>query len=145
MKASRLFTSSGYESPKVAAVCNTTANTMGLFLQKTNIIRDYLEDYVDGRAFHKKFGSNIHQIIDLGDFAKPQNEAVAVSLLNHLVTNAMECIPECLEYMALLKTEEVFRFCAIPQVMAIATLAELYNNPKVFTEWSKYESVKQQS
>merc|ERR1712146_581788 len=35
--------------------------------------------------------------------------------------------------MALLKTEEVFRFCAIPQVMAIATLAELYNNPKVFT------------
>jgi len=33
----------------------------------------------------------------------------------------------------LLKTEEVFRFCAIPQVMAIATLEELYNNPKVFT------------
>jgi farnesyl-diphosphate farnesyltransferase len=24
---------------------------MGLFLQKTNIIRDYLEDFVDGRAF----------------------------------------------------------------------------------------------
>ena len=58
---------------------------------------------------------------------------MAVSLLNHLVTDALDCIPECLEYMALLKTEEVFRFCAIPQVMAIATLAELYNNPKVFT------------
>ena len=27
------------------------SNSMGLFLQKTNIIRDYLEDYVDGRAF----------------------------------------------------------------------------------------------
>merc|ERR550532_3284197 len=27
------------------------ANSMGLFLQKTNIIRDYLEDYVDSRAF----------------------------------------------------------------------------------------------
>ncbi len=35
--------------------------------------------------------------------------------------------------MSMLKTEEVFRFCAIPQVMAIATLGELYNNPKVFT------------
>ena len=35
--------------------------------------------------------------------------------------------------MELLHTEEVFRFCAIPQVMAIATLSELYNNPKVFT------------
>lgn len=28
--------------------------SMGLFLQKTNIIRDYLEDYVDGRAFWPK-------------------------------------------------------------------------------------------
>ena len=27
------------------------SDQMGLFLQKTNIIRDYLEDYVDGRAF----------------------------------------------------------------------------------------------
>lgn len=27
------------------------SNHMGLFLQKTNIIRDYLEDWVDGRAF----------------------------------------------------------------------------------------------
>jgi farnesyl-diphosphate farnesyltransferase len=74
---SRLFTCSGYESPAVAGVSSTLANTMGLFLQvsastcvktpvhtctpadvpshrpwqKTNIIRDYLEDYVDGRAF----------------------------------------------------------------------------------------------
>ena len=48
---SRLFTCTGYESPAVAGVSTTLANTMGLFLQKTNIIRDYLEDYVDGRAF----------------------------------------------------------------------------------------------
>jgi farnesyl-diphosphate farnesyltransferase len=31
------------------------------------------------------------------------------------------------------RTKEIFRFCAITQVMAIATLAELYNNPLVFT------------
>ena len=36
----------------VAAVATTLANTMGLFLQKTNIIRDFLEDYVDGRFEH---------------------------------------------------------------------------------------------
>ena len=29
--------------------------------------------------------------------------------------------------------DEVFRFCAIPQVMAIATLEKCYNNPDVFT------------
>ena len=48
---SRLFTCTGYEKQEVADVSKTLANTMGLLLQKTNIIRDYLEDYVDGRAF----------------------------------------------------------------------------------------------
>jgi farnesyl-diphosphate farnesyltransferase len=50
-----------------------------------------------------------------------------------MVTDALQCIPECLEYMHQLQTREVFRFCAITQVMAIATLAELYNNAQVFT------------
>jgi hypothetical protein len=35
--------------------------------------------------------------------------------------------------MSKLQCVEVFRFCAIPQVMAIATLDKLYSNPKVFT------------
>ena len=131
---SRLFTCTGYESPRVAGVCDTLANTMGLFLQKTNIIRDYLEDYIDGRAFWpQEIWKAYSPTGDLGDFAQPQNQVAAVALLNHLITDALECIPECLEYMALLQTEEVFRFCAIPQVMAIATLAEMYNNKKVFT------------
>ena len=38
------------EAPGIASQMEL-ANSMGLFLQKTNIIRDYLEDYVDGRAF----------------------------------------------------------------------------------------------
>jgi farnesyl-diphosphate farnesyltransferase len=131
---SRLFTSSGNENSQVAEVSKTLSNTMGLFLQKTNIIRDYLEDYVDGRAFWPqevwKLYTNTN---DLGEFAKKENINNAICCLNHLVTDALECIPECVEYMELLKTEEVFRFCAIPQVMAIATLNDLYNNPNVFT------------
>lgn len=131
---SRLFTCTGYESPLVASVSTTLANTMGLFLQKTNIIRDYLEDYVDGRAFWpQEVWKGYTRTKELGELAKPENRAQAVACLNHLVTNALECVPECLEYIGMLKTAEVFRFCAIPQVMAIATLSELYNNPKVFT------------
>jgi farnesyl-diphosphate farnesyltransferase len=34
------------------------ANNMGLFLQKTNIIRDYLEDVEQGREFWPKEVSN---------------------------------------------------------------------------------------
>jgi farnesyl-diphosphate farnesyltransferase len=51
------------------------ANDMGLFLQKTNIIRDYLEDFVDKRAFWPKeiwgeYASN------LGDFAHTNSRKV---------------------------------------------------------------------
>jgi farnesyl-diphosphate farnesyltransferase len=131
---SRLFVCTGYESPKVAGVATTLANTMGLFLQKTNIIRDYLEDYVDGRAFWpQEIWKGYTTTKELGELAEQKNRVKAVECLNHLVTNALECVPECLAYIGLLQTAEVFRFCAIPQVMAIATLAELYNNPKVFT------------
>lgn len=131
---SRLFTSTGYESDTVRQVSKTLANTMGLFLQKTNIIRDYLEDYVDGRAFWpQEIWKKYSTTGDLGEFAREDSMQQALNLLNHLVMDALHCVPECLEYMDLLHTEEVFRFCAIPQVMAIGTLAELYNNPKVFT------------
>jgi farnesyl-diphosphate farnesyltransferase len=131
---SRLFTCTGYESQQVADVSTTLANTMGLFLQKTNIIRDYLEDFVDGRAWWpQEIWKPYTRSGDLGEFSRKANVEQAVQCLNHLVTDALLCVPECMEYMTLLKTEEVFRFCAIPQVMAIATLAELYNNPDVFT------------
>jgi farnesyl-diphosphate farnesyltransferase len=53
--------------------------------------------------------------------------------LNELVTDALELAPDCLAYLAKLRRREVFRFCAIPQVMAIATLEKCYNNPNVFT------------
>jgi farnesyl-diphosphate farnesyltransferase len=131
---SRLFTCTGYEDESVGAVAKTLANTMGLFLQKTNILRDYLEDYVDGRAFWpQEVWKNYAPSGDLGELAKPESRDRAVHCLNHLVTNALECVPECLQYMDLLHTEEVYRFCSIPQVMAIATLDELYGNDKVFT------------
>lgn len=130
----RLFAATKYESPEVDAVSKTLANTMGLFLQKTNILRDYLEDFVDGRAFWpQEIWKKYSQENNLGEFARPENSTRAVALLNELVTDALLCVPECLEYMTMLRTEEVFRFCAIPQVMAIATLNELYNNHQVFT------------
>jgi farnesyl-diphosphate farnesyltransferase len=131
---SRLFVCTDYEHPKVEAVCKTLANTMGLMLQKTNIIRDYLEDYVDGRTFWPQEVWKQYTIgDDLGELAQPIARERALHCLNHMITDALTCAPESLQYMSLLRTEEVFRFCAIPQVMAIATLADLYNNPDVFT------------
>ncbi len=47
---SRLFSASQLEDTEVGGDTEL-ANSMGLFLQKTNIIRDYLEDQQEGRAF----------------------------------------------------------------------------------------------
>ncbi len=47
---SRLFSASQLEDTEVGRDTEL-ANSMGLFLQKTNIIRDYLEDQKEGRAF----------------------------------------------------------------------------------------------
>ncbi|KAJ3040595.1 Farnesyl-diphosphate farnesyltransferase [Rhizoclosmatium hyalinum] len=46
----------------------------------------------------------------------------------------MELAPDCLEYMSKLKEPSVIHFCAIPQVMAIASIALFFNNSVVFTK-----------
>jgi farnesyl-diphosphate farnesyltransferase len=130
---SKLFAVSGLENASMAKELHLS-NQMGLFLQKTNIIRDYLEDYVEGRAFWpqtvwKKYSKDG----DLGYFAKDENRVEALQCLNELITDALELVPDCLAYLAKLKCLEVYRFCAIPQVMAIATLDKCYHNGNVFT------------
>lgn len=133
---SRLFSVSELEEPSLATELYLS-DQMGLFLQKTNIIRDYLEDYVDGRAFWPQSVWKKYSLSgDLGYFAKPTAlDATNAGLhcLNELVTDALELVPDCLAYLSKLRCSEVFRFCAIPQVMAIATLDKCYHNRNVFT------------
>ncbi|XP_016319422.1 squalene synthase-like [Sinocyclocheilus anshuiensis] len=127
---SRLFSASQLEDTEVGRDTEL-ANSMGLFLQKTNIIRDYLEDQQEGRAFWpqeawSQFASRLE------DFARPQHLSSALSCLNLLVTDALHHVPDIIAYLSRLRNQSVFNFCAIPQVMAIATLSACYNNPQVF-------------
>ncbi|KAF6023690.1 hypothetical protein EB796_018006 [Bugula neritina] len=127
---SKLFSASGLEATVIGQDTDL-ANSMGLFLQKTNIIRDYLEDIIDGRVFWPK--SVWSKYTDkLEDFRALENSGQAVCCLNDLVTNALTHIPDVMEYMSRINNQSVFNFCAIPQVMAIATLERLYANGKVF-------------
>uniref|UniRef100_A0A672NME4 Farnesyl-diphosphate farnesyltransferase 1 n=2 Tax=Sinocyclocheilus grahami TaxID=75366 RepID=A0A672NME4_SINGR len=68
----------------------------------------------------------------LEDFARPQHLSSALSCLNLLVTDALHHVPDVIAYLSRLRNQSVFNFCAIPQVMAIATLSACYNNPQVF-------------
>jgi farnesyl-diphosphate farnesyltransferase len=137
---SRLFAASGMETDPIFSSSSDQhlSNQMGLFLQKTNIIRDYLEDYVDGRAFWPQSIWKRHAAGtgDLGYFVLQNDPFVrkrSMRCLNELVTDALELVPDCLTYMGRLRCEEIFRFCAIPQVMAVATLEKCFGNLDVFT------------
>ncbi len=129
---SELFAASEIESRELGSK-ELLANSMGLFLQKTNIVRDYKEDLDENRIFWPEevwtlYGPTFES------FSLNPEKPKSLSCLNHMVNDALYHATDCLDYLKLLRNERAFRFCAIPQVMAIATLAEVYNNHKVFTE-----------
>ena len=107
------------------------SESMGLFLQKTNIIRDIKEDFDDKRRFWPKevWSKYVDKFEDL---FKPENTIVAQNCSSEMVLNSLSHADECLFYLAGLKEQSVFNFAAIPQCMAIATIALVFRNPKIF-------------
>ena len=118
---SKLFAACELESPKFASKMDGLANDMGLFLQKTNIIRDYLEDIEELPAPRMFWPREIwgEYAEELDEFKDPENREEAVCCLNHMITDALNHATKSLDYMNELQHKWVFRFCAIPQVMAI--------------------------
>lgn len=118
-----------FVDPVVQAENYRLSESMGLFLQKTNIIRDYYEDLQDGRSFYPR------EIWSKYTDKLPQFHTTArdkgVQCINELVLNALGHANDVLTYLSLITESTSFNFCAIPQVMAIATLAEIYNNVNV--------------
>lgn len=127
---SKLFHTSGKED----LASDSLSNSMGLFLQKTNIIRDYLEDINEVPKCRMFWPREIWSkyVNKLEDLKYEENSVKAVQCLNDMVTNALSHVEDCLTYMFNLHDPAIFRFCAIPQVMAIGTLAMCYDNIEVF-------------
>ncbi|CAF4144175.1 unnamed protein product [Adineta steineri] len=128
---SSLFTHSQLEDRNLY-LNKDLSNSMGLFLQKTNIIRDYLEDLQAGRTWWPK-EIWINYASDLSQFHKDPNSQQSLECLNHMVMDSFSHLSDVIQYLRLIKHPKIFEFCAIPQLMAIATLVQLYNNPFVFT------------
>ncbi|KAI9834378.1 MAG: Delta(24)-sterol C-methyltransferase [Sarea resinae] len=105
--------------------------SMGLFLQKTNIIRDIREDLDDKRRFWPKEIWSKY-VDNFEDLCEKKNEEIALNCSSEMVLNALEHADECLFYLAGIREQSVFNFAAIPQTMAIATLELVFRNPLVF-------------
>ena len=145
---SGLFVETNIERPLVALQLSLS-NHMGLFLQKTNIIRDYAEDCHEGRSFWPmecwgKNGVFERQVdVQLGveetspgsgtyRFADTREGKEAQAVLSSMLLDALSHATRSLDYLVLLHDQSVFNFCATPQVMAIATLDKLMNNADVY-------------
>ena len=124
---SAIFARSGLEAAHLENM-SEQANAMGLFLQKTNITRDIHEDLLEARVFWPRSIWNPH-VNNVNHLIVPAMEGEGLQAVNEMVLNALEHMPDCIEYLVEVQNKMVFRFCAIPQVMAIATLNEVYNNP----------------
>ena len=128
--STRMFVESNLANPKLLERPQLH-ESMGLFLQKTNIIRDIKEDFDDKRMFWPKeiWSKHVDKFEDLFD---PGNLEKALNCSSEMVLNALVHADECLFYLAGLKEQSVFNFAAIPQAMAIGTLDLVFRNPKLF-------------
>ena len=126
----RMFVESGLANPALLDRPHLS-ESMGQFLQKTNIIRDIREDWEDKRRFWPKeiWSKHVDKFEDLFD---PANQEAALNCSSEMVLDALQHADECLFYLAGLKEQSVFNFAAIPQSMAIATLESAFRNPKIF-------------
>lgn len=125
----KLFVEAKLANPHLLKRMDLT-ESMGQFLQKTNIIRDIREDYDSGRRFYPKeiWSKHVDKWEDMFD---PAHRQAAVRCISEMILNALRNVPDCLFYMAAIRDQSVFNFVAIPQAMAIATLELVFNNPDV--------------
>ena len=127
---SGLFSATGKERPWLAAQL-TLSNSMGLLLQKTNILRDVKEDVDEGRGFWPKEIYAAHGFNNMKELLDPAREREAMFAASQMTLDALRHTCDALDYMTLLKNQSVFNFVAIPAVMAIATLDKCFMNKKI--------------
>ncbi|KAI5291826.1 bifunctional farnesyl-diphosphate farnesyltransferase/squalene synthase [Ascosphaera aggregata] len=126
----RLFIEAGFANPALVDRPELFIS-MGLFLQKTNIIRDIREDNDDNRRFWPKeiWSKHVDKWEDLFD---PSHRDAALNVNSEMILDALNHFDQCLFYLTGIKEQSVFNFCAIPQSMAIATLELCFRNPEIY-------------
>lgn len=128
---SRIFTASGKEAEWLGQQLELS-NSMGLLLQKTNIIRDYREDTDDQRYFWPKEIWGKYGFNEMKEMYAPGASEKAQWVQSGMILDALRHATDALEYLRFLKNQTIFNFCAIPASMAIATLELCFMNPDMF-------------
>ena len=128
---SRLWSASGKEAAWLGGQLDLS-NSMGILLQKTNIIRDYREDVDMQRHFWPREIWGQYGFEKMADLYQPGNEELAQWAQSAMIIDALRHATDALDYLRLLQNQSVFNFCAIPAAMAVATLDLCFMNPAMF-------------
>ena len=128
---SRLFSASGKEAEWIQFQLELS-NSMGLLLQKTNIIRDYREDTEEKRYFWPREIWGKYGFSEMKEMWEPANKERAAWAQSGMILDVLRHSTDALDYLRLLKNQTVFNFCAIPATMAMATLDLCFMNPDMF-------------
>lgn len=128
---SRLFVATQKEAPFLADEL-VLSNSMGLLLQKTNILRDIREDIDEARFFWPRSVWEKHGFTHPAQLRETARRQDAMWVLSAMTVDALRHSLDALDYLTLVKSQTVFNFVAIPAVMAIATLSLCFQNPLVF-------------
>ncbi|KAG6855966.1 hypothetical protein H0H87_008907 [Tephrocybe sp. NHM501043] len=130
---SGIFSASHKEAPWLKDQLELS-NSMGLLLQKTNIIRDYREDVDEQRYFWPReiWGRKEYGFSEMKELYAPHARERALWAQSGMVVDALRHAIDALDYLRLLRNQSVFNFCAIPATMAIATLELCFMNPVMF-------------
>ncbi|KIM60125.1 hypothetical protein SCLCIDRAFT_1217150 [Scleroderma citrinum Foug A] len=127
----RIWSASGKEAPWLCDQLEL-ANSMGLLLQKTNIIRDYREDVEERRFFWPREVWAKYGFEEMKDMYEKGDIEHATWIQSAMVVDALRHACDSLDYLHLLTNQSVFVFCAIPATMAMATLTLCFMNPEMF-------------
>jgi farnesyl-diphosphate farnesyltransferase len=139
---SGIFSASGKEVTWLGSQLELS-NSMGLLLQKTNIIRDYREDVEERRFFwpkeiwgNKLYGFNemreMYEAIEADRNGTSETARKVMYAQSGMILDALRHATDALDYLRILKNQSVFNFCAIPATMAMATLELCYMNRNMF-------------
>ncbi|CAB5375406.1 unnamed protein product [Rhizophagus irregularis] len=126
-----------------AKVPSTSKNSkiiisMGLFLQKINIVRDFTEDLNENRKYWpKQIWTKYVEEID--ELILPENKISSIYCLSEMILNTLLHVIECLDYLFTVKNGDIliFGFAAKPLIIAYATLALTFKNYNTFAVKNK--------
>lgn len=127
----RIWSASDKEAPWLCEQLELS-NSMGLLLQKTNIIRDFREDVEERRFFWPREIWAKYGFEEMKDLYEKGDVEHATWIQSDMILDALRHACDSLDYLRLLKNQSVFVFCAVPVSMAMATLALCFMNPEMF-------------